>query len=78
MTIFDVLRYTISDPPTETEFAALPAKLIEQWLPNTGWSTYGSSDTTSYYLAEYYSSSMKGHHELDLLRRMIREYDEPI
>jgi hypothetical protein len=88
MSLFDVIRYPISDPPTEAEFAALPIAILEQWWPMTEWTEYRNLDRIPFHLCDYYnyiyydnkkmlddSSLMK---ELDLLRKIIREYDEPI
>lgn len=87
MSLFDVIRYPISLPPTEAEFAALPIAILEQWWPMTEWSEYKAPDRTPYHLFDYYSyiyrdskildvsSSMA---ELDLLKTLIKEYDEPI
>lgn len=77
MSLFDVIRYPISNPPTEAEFAALPSGLLAQWYPETGWIRYTSTDKSPYYLAEYYYRQGV-HSELILLRQMIKDYDEPI
>ena len=38
MTVFDVLRYPISDLPTAEELIALPADLYRKWLHYSTWS----------------------------------------
>ncbi len=76
MSLFDVLRYPISDIPTEDEFNSLPKNLYNDWGHRVGWDpiwTVGS--VISFYSAHMQSSPNQ---DIILLRKMIKEYDEPI
>lgn len=44
MTIFDVIRYSISLPPTEPELRALPDAVYAQWAQYT----FGTRETSTY------------------------------
>jgi len=37
MTIFDSIKYPISDLPTVAELSALPVDLYGEWLISSGW-----------------------------------------
>jgi hypothetical protein len=37
MTIFDSIKYPISDPPTEEQLAALPGEVYNEWAEELGY-----------------------------------------
>ena len=88
MSLFDIIRYPISDPPTEQELTALPVGMMCKWLQMTDWKEISPARTNIADVVEYYefasndSSAPDGCKELALqelvlLRKMIREY-EPV
>ena len=76
MTIFDTLRYPISDRPTEEELSALPDDLYSNWLASAGISSHHKP----YILSRFYIiyASALGHADIILLRKMISEYNDNI
>ena len=77
MSLFDVLRYPISDHPTKEEFEALPKDLFEQWTNAVYWhSDYANPKCLeTAYSDKGYAPFLK---DLLVLRNMIKDYDEPI
>jgi hypothetical protein len=89
MTIFDTLRYPISELPTKEELAALPVELFSQWVWQSHWSDEPHRPREIVRISDYYHShsidesrpiNYKSEDDKDiaLLRKLIREYDEPI
>ena len=80
MSIFSVLRYPISDPPTGEELAALPPDLFTDWKLQTTWRfTYNRQSPKL--IADFYLQHTRpswAYNEVQLLRQMIKDYDEPI
>ena len=85
MTIFDVLRYQISDPPTESQLRALPESVYNKWCRSSSWKGFPRDDMTV--VAEYYNffqhhlrdtDSVSYKEDIILLKALIRDYDEPI
>jgi hypothetical protein len=85
MSLFDVIKYPLSDHPTAAELAALPVQLFEGWCANTNRVTVASSKY--YYVACTYKCMLisnntreveRARDELRILKKMIKEYDEPI
>lgn len=84
MSLFDVLRYPISDAPTAEELTALPTKLFRKWRRITEWENRGNYKTPGL-IGEWYTSrdlTLLVHEierrEIKVLREMIKEYDEPV
>ena len=89
MGVFDVLRYPISDLPTEEELGALPSDLFKKWKSQTVWvePTYFDTpkDIGRYYTELRPEATAEGKvleaentRAIALLRKMIKEYNEPI
>lgn len=85
MSLFDALRYPISNPPTKEEFELLPADLLFNWLQMTDWKEYIPNGTNINSLVDFYSRKNPLAYERDdilvlkelsLLRQMIKEYDD--
>ncbi len=83
MGLFDVIRYPISDYPTEDELNALPRLLFNRWIIQIGYQTPEawspgriawqlSIDSTRSSQPECVFERSK------LLRKLIKEYDEPV
>ena len=49
MSLFDVIKYPISDPPTKQELEAVPEYIIRRWATRNGWMASTAS------VCEYYS-----------------------
>ena len=78
MTIFDVIRYPISDFPTEAELEALPKDLYDKWI-ETYWTIGGPSSPKVF--AGWFASwkiQETSVYCIEDLRQMIKDYDEPI
>lgn len=79
MTIFDALRYPISDPPTAEEFNRLPPKLLDSWTIKNNFNiSEDPSDLEEYYAHFPGFSRESDLFELDDLRKMIKEYDDDL
>ena len=82
MSLFDIIKYPISDPPTEYELSALPRSLYAKWLKCTFWQHRSSPTIVSSYYHDLYflssSSYADGFYKKDIpaLRKMIKEYDD--
>ena len=85
MSLFDVIRYPISDIPTSEELSRLPKDLFYHWVEST---SFVVDDVQAHnrdvaYLARWYfrwgkDMSYDEIQEIVNLRNMIKEYDEPI
>ena len=81
MTIFDVIRYPISECPTEKELNDLPADLLYAWVQTTPWGQSARPDIIT--IVNYYrytsryvlNTIMFTHVEINLLRKMIWDYE---
>ena len=82
MSLFDVIRYPISHPPTEAEIIAVPDDIFLKWLnevvPN--WKPARSLHAIKIRLGGAYTIPVNERDckDLDALRRIIREYNESI
>jgi hypothetical protein len=81
MSLFDIIRYPISETPTVEELSNLPEELFKRWLACTEWGHDDISAITAWYKRYLYSESgtlirRVEKNELVLLRKMIREYEE--
>lgn len=87
MTIFDSIKYTISEPPTKGELFAIPFNVFKQWYQES--KITGSSQVigkTAIHIAHfihiaYYESPEKTQRDaaiesINLLRKLLYEYDE--
>ena len=83
MSLFDVLRYPISNQPTEEEINRLPADLFWAWVAKTEFTISDRTDKSRVYISAWYKKwgetlNQKEIKEISILRKMIKEYDEPI
>jgi len=76
MTIFDVIRYPISIPPTEEELEALPRELFNKWTLKVNFST----GADPYSVVRWYEFQLRYNeeedecrHDIELLRKMLGE-----
>ena len=81
MTIFDTLKYQISDVPTTAELVALPKELFDQWVARTEWGR-PENRKEAYKIGTWYEFRIPRYdlrpteiEELALLRKMILEWD---
>lgn len=73
MSLFDVIKYPISNPPTEKELEALPIKIYALWLRRCGFTTVHTPGAIS----RYYNGK-DCEDVLYILQKIIEEYDESI
>ena len=77
MTIFDSIRYPISDLPTVKELEVLPSDLFNQWVESTEWN-HPDRRKTPFLIGTWYALTpalkMADVKEVKLLRKMILEY----
>jgi hypothetical protein len=87
MTIFDSIKYPVSDPPTGKELTNLPSAIYNKWMEL--WNDDGREMLTPVNIAAYYyylhndigndnaSSEIKELYKLklDALKRIILEHD---
>ena len=70
MTIFDTIRYPISDPPTEEEIANLPPELFHRWASTVFFPVDRTPTTVArWYKNEHYWNTIND--DIRLLREMI-------
>ena len=82
MSLFSVLRYPISTWPTSEELTALPPDLFSAWKLQTTWKTPYNHQTPEL-IAVFYEmrsgrEAARDFDEIQLLKQMIKDYDEPI
>lgn len=77
MSLFDVIRYPISDPPTEKELSALPEDLYYKWFKTMNWSHHTTPSIVAEWFAVLDYPTRFRTRALETLQRLIREYDEP-
>jgi hypothetical protein len=85
MTIFDAIKYPISTPPTEEQLEALPGDLYQKWKEVVGFG-FLHVDAGGLYISNFYNNCMTNVSkwrtseqailDLNLLRKMIAEYEE--
>ena len=75
MSLFDVIKYPISEPPTEAELRVLPANLYTKWCMDTRWQ-WVALPTPSRIADFYFNKPAHYRHDVSLLRKMIKEYDD--
>ena len=85
MTIFDVLRYPLSNPPTGEELAALPASIQEYLNTSTEWnllvwhanylSACYNEISSIYYPTTQGQGSIKYNEIMAGIRKRLIEYD---
>ncbi len=87
MSIFDVLRYPISNSPTKEELFALPHGLFLQWMNSVNFTHLGNDiEDECEAISRYYRDAERdGRHyvyerdtDIALLREMIKEHDESV
>lgn len=82
MSLFDVLRYPVSDKPTLEELERIPASIINKWVSKTPWQNYKDTidDFRDWYSQCEEPAAQREHandrEEVDLLRKMIAEWEE--
>ncbi len=76
MSLFDVIKYPISDCPTLEELSRLPRRMIEQWAEAVKWQYIAKADIVR--LVYLYHDEEAVHSDIIILRKLIKEYDEPI
>ena len=78
MSIFDVIKYPVSHPPTLSEIYALPPDIYKKWCKEAGWDTgtirvglyhWLNEDNNTYYRRKYF---------VDMLKKIIREHNESV
>lgn len=63
MSLFDVIKYPIGNPPTYEQLAALPSDLYLEWLKNSNWCSSVDSHNRigvaakPFHVSELYKSS---------------------
>ncbi len=87
MSLFDIIRYTISNNPTSEQLRALPTDLLLKWSEKANFGSVTDIEFLCHHISEYYRDRILGDKQQDnierindiaLLRKMIKEYDEPI
>ena len=86
MSIFDILRYPISNPPTVEELRALPFGLFDHWVSISDWRKLDVGSVSADLVAAWYKTHwdqilILGEHQIDrddvnLLKKIIKEYDQ--
>lgn len=82
MSLFDVIRYPISDPPTIQEITRLPEDLYLEWINCTTWRSSEKKLDRSHIIG-FYSYIHDGNsyrfeadqEDIDALRGIIRRYN---
>lgn len=80
MSLFDVLRYPISDIPTNDELLALPNDLFDRWVSKSDWDgrAVSKKHIVKWY-QEYYGftgpTGKMDTRDIEYLRTLIKEYE---
>ena len=85
MSLFDVLKYPIGTPPTVEQICNVPASIFDEWFEHSDWKGKGGSKAgIGNWYQQFYFCGEAGlprsvdKQDLELLRKLIEEYDEPI
>ena len=83
MSLFDVIRYPISDPPTAEELYNLPEKIFSDWKFRSSWSAwpYGTFENIIiYYKTGNVSGAGRKRYmdDMYLLKKLIKDHGEPV
>lgn len=76
MSLFDVIKYPISFPPTNEQLEALPEKLYRKWIhhPDNTWcDTDIESSHDPIWVAMWHRDYPHKTEDIELLRKMILE-----
>jgi len=80
MTIFDSIKYPISNPPTLEQLENIPYHILYEWKINNNF----TENATPYSIYGFYKREVEDctytdcKWEVDNLRRRIKEYDDNI
>ena len=77
MTIFDTLRYSISDPPTQEELEALPHWLLQNWAEEQFTILRSTSIISNHLKTEKDFCEYRYRRLINSLKKAILEYDSP-
>ena len=79
MSLFDVIKYPISNPPSMDELRAIPDEVLDKWAINVRRFMKGASKEYMVgYLSTYYRLSkdkIQSTYEVSILRNLLREYN---
>lgn len=75
MTIFHVIKYPISTPPTVEEFEALPSEFFTEWKTDMGFTLEASCDVV---MSWYATSDITCNNDLQVLRERIKQMEGPL
>jgi len=85
MSLFDVIRYPISDVPTLEELEAIPDEIFNQWtfVKESGLAIHRSRRVIWYLISSNHRfRQLRGEHfdphRAEALRKIIREYNDNI
>ena len=76
MTIFDSIRYPISDIPTTEQLEALPPRLYYRWVDSQG--RFVQNPTPEQLAAFFQQNPFAAAAEVKILRAMILDYDDDL
>ena len=79
MSLFDAIKYPISDKPTVEQLAALPEKIFNKWIAGTNWRTFNLTPNEIAIWYSTYSDTFlfdnRDAAEIRLLKQLIAEWD---
>ena len=80
MTIFDTIRYPLSEPPTFKQLKTLPRSTYDEWIRKIYGEVVISDTIQIFYMATtlmqlYRFDDDLYHRRMKLLRRLIKDYD---
>ncbi len=78
MSLFDSIKYPVSNPPTVSELRAIPPILINRWININGWTRMTVDNLLSISIYCTLSSNEHITQIVSALRKIIEEYDEPL
>lgn len=84
MSIFDVIKYPISDYPTIEELKRLPRPIFDKWISRTKWQVPKDLDKGVAYMSGAYKlftahkdkKYNRVHPDVRLLRNMLKDNEE--
>lgn len=79
MTVFDAIRYPVSNQPTRAELEALPVAVYRRWIVERRFRTGNGVDPTPEQMAAWFRfGPVEAEVEAQRLRAMILEYDDDL
>ena len=77
MSIFDIIKYSVSYPPTHDEMNNLPEDVFKKWKSENGWASTANREITVDYLRTIMNPEMRLQ-QIKALNQMLKDWNGPL